>query len=388
MRSLTQAMSSLDTTTHASVPYRAVFESMPAGVLVTDAAGRVTGGNLASRRMLGEALRIGQARCCDLLGCRRPGTPLAGHCLTELALSRSEPLSEVRVDLPGGVGTASLWVSATRIGETEAAVILQLRSGVPGDRRRRSEPHWMDRPQIQLFTLGRTRLESDGPLAGEWLAHRPGEVLKYLVCHRGRTVSCEELLETLWPAGRAAPTNVRQAVHTLRDRLEPTRAKHGSSSFVTASRGGYALVRDNLWIDADDFELSARSGLAAAQAGDHGSAEPALERAAALHGGEFLADDPYAEWAFVERERLRELAAQVLRALGHAKVAAGDLETGAEHLQRLAELEPFDLDAQRDVLALMLRRGRHGDAHRRYEVVRRRFRRTFGEDPDLTLNNL
>jgi len=78
----------------------------------------------------------------------------------------------------------------------------------------------------------------------------------------------------------------------------------------------------------------------------------------------------------------------VLRALGHLKLAAGEIDAGAAQLQRLAELEPFDLDAQRDVLALMLRQGRHGDAHRRYEVVRRRFRRTFGEDPDLVLSEL
>lgn len=140
--------------------------------------------------------------------------------------------------------------------------------------------------------------------------------------------------------------------------------------------------------DADDFEHSAQAGLAAARGGDAELAEPALTRAAALYGGDFLADEPYAEWAFAERERLRELAGKVLRALGHSKLKAGESEVGTAQLQRLAELEPVDLDAQRDVLALMLRRGRHGDAHRRYEVVRRRFRRTFGEDPDLVLSDL
>jgi len=66
----------------------------------------------------------------------------------------------------------------------------------------------------------------------------------------------------------------------------------------------------------------------------------------------------------------------------------GDLEGAGELLQRLAELEPYDMDAQRDLLALLLRRGRHADAHRRYEVVRRRYRRAFGEDPDLELAGL
>ncbi|MDP9383669.1 MAG: winged helix-turn-helix domain-containing protein [Actinomycetota bacterium] len=372
------------------VPYRAVFEFLPSGVLVTNATSHLTGANLTARNLLGAFLAGDDLTCCELLGCRRPGTPLADHCITQLALERPEPLPEVRVDVAReGAAPASFWVSATSIGNADAAVIVQLRPGVVGDRRRRTEPHWTAGPRLRVFTLGRTRLESsEAALSGEWLSHRPGEVLKYLVCERTRVVPIDELLEVLWPQGRAAATNVRQAVHTLRDRLEPQRAKHGQSPFVAARKGGYELERANLWIDADDFEASARAGLSAAQSADLEMAEPALARAAALYRGDFLADDPYAEWAFAERDRLRDLAAQVLRAFADLRIDAGDLETACEHLQRLAELEPFDLDAQRDLLALLMRRGRHADAHRRYEVVRRRYKRAFGEEPDLVLAEL
>ena len=375
---------------HQPVPYRAVFEFLPSGVLVCDAQGHVTGANLTSRRLLGDVMGREGVRCCDLVGCRKPGTPLASHCITELALSRPEPLPEVRVDIATREGgPASVWVTAAPIGDAESAVILQLRQGVVGDRRRRTEPHWMVGPRLRVFTLGRTRLETgEGPLAGEWLSHRPGEVLKFLICERSRTVTVDEMLETLWPPGRAAATNVRQAVHTLRDRLEPRRPKHGRSSFVTARKGGYELEAAHIWIDVDDFELSARAGLAAAHASDSEMAEPALARAATLYRGDFLADEPYAEWAFAERDRIRDLAAQTLRALATLRMDGGDLEGAGELLQRLAELEPYDMDAQRDLLALMLRRGRHADAHRRYEVIRRRYRRAFGEDPDLELAGL
>ena len=370
------------------VPYRAVFEFLPSGVLVTGSTGHVTGANLTSRKLLGAALEQDGLRCCDLLGCRQPGTPLAEHCITELSLSRPEPLPEVRVDVTGVDGDTpiSVWVAASPIGDADAAVILQLRPGVAGDRRRRTEPHWIAGPKLRVYTLGRTRLEtSEGPLTGEWVGHRPGEVFKYLVCERARTVPIDELLETLWPTGRAAATNARQAVHTLRDHLEPSRSKHGTSSFVVARKGGYGLDASNLWIDADDFEASARAGLAAAQSADAELAEASLTRAAALYRGDFLADEAYAEWAFGERDRLRDLAAQVLRALAVLRLDAGELEAAGEQLQRLAELEPYDLDAQRDLIALLVRRGRHADAHRRFETVRRRYKRAFGEEPDLEL---
>lgn len=374
---------------HQPVSYRAVFEYLPSGVLVTDAHGRLTGANSCSLALLGDALGRDQLRCCDLLGCRRPGTPLADHCITELALSRSEALPEIRVEVPSDGDALSVWVTGRSTGEVEPTVILQLRPGVVGDRRRRTEPHWMMGRELRVYTLGRTRLESgEGPLAGEWLSHRPGEVLKYLICQRTRVVPIDELLETLWPSGRAAPTNVRQAVHTLRDRLEPRRAKHGRSSFVSVRRGGYELETANLWIDADDFVASARAGLAACHGRELEAAERALTRASALYKGDFLADEPYAEWAFAERDRLRDLAAKVLKTLATMKLAAGDLDLAAEHLQRLAELEPYDLEAQRELLGLMIRRGRHADAHRRYEIVRRRYRRAFGEDPDLDLAGL
>jgi DNA-binding SARP family transcriptional activator len=374
------------------IPYRAVFEFSPSGIVITNARSEVQGANLGARRMLGPALERDRLRCCDLFDCRRASTPLADHCITELALERPGPLPEVRVDIPSRGGTAgSVWLTAAAIGGTDASVIIQLRPGVVGDRRRRTEPHWMGGPQLRVYALGRTRIESgEGPIAGEWLGHRPGQVLKYVICNRDRVIPAEELIEAFWPQalGPKGATSVRQAIHTLRDRLEPERERHGASSFVAARPGGYEIERGTVWIDADDFEESVRTGLAAIARSEAETAEVALTRAVALYRGDFLSDEPYAEWAFAERDRLRDLAGQALRGLATAKSDAGDLEGATEQLHRLAELEPLDMDVQRDLLALLLRRGRHAEAHRRHEIVRRRYRRTFGEEPPFDLSEL
>ena len=78
----------------------------------------------------------------------------------------------------------------------------------------------------------------------------------------------------------------------------------------------------------------------------------------------------------------------MLRGQAWLQQAAGDEEAAAEHLQALVELEPLDLPAQRELIALMLRRGRHSEALRRYELVRRRYKRTFGCEPGFTLSDL
>jgi DNA-binding SARP family transcriptional activator len=363
------------------VPYRAVFEFFPGGIVVVDARGEVTGTNLGAKRLLRGLIDRPKLRCCDLFDCRRAGTPLADHCITELALGHAGPLPDVRIDLPAP-GAGSVWVTAAPFGGTEQSVVFQVRPGVVGDRRRRTQPHWMGGPQLRVFTFGRTRVESgEGPLAGEWLGHRPGHVLKYLITHRERVVPSDELVEVFWPkAGPRGVTSVRQAVHTLRERLEPDRAKHAQSAFVAARSGGYELERSTMWIDADDFEMSVREGLKAILQGDLETGEAALTRATGLYRGEFLAEEAYVEWALAERDRLRDLAAQALRALAEVKETLGDLEGATEHLQRLAEVEQYDLEIQRDLIALLLRRGRHPDAARRHQLVRNRYRKAFGED--------
>jgi DNA-binding SARP family transcriptional activator len=364
----------------AAVPWQEVFDALPAAALVLGPDGGLVACNPAARVLLGPLGKPG-VRCCRFLGCRPPGEGPAAGCVSELARAGEGALAERQVQLHDG---AAAWLSAAAAGGGHVVVMLHRLAG-PAGLAREELP-----PPLRVRTLGRTRIEGDAdPVDDEWLGHRPGQLLKYLVCERGRVVPLEQLIEVFWPnAGRAGASSVRQAIHTLRDRLEPERPKGKPSGYVVARTGGYELAPGRVWIDADDFEAHARTGLQALQQGEAERADASLTAAAHAYGGDFLADEPYAEWALVERERLRELAAQVLRGLAGLKLSAGDDAAAAEHLQRLAELEPFDLEAQRELIALLLRRGRHSEALRRYELVRRRYKRAFGTEPGFTLAQL
>jgi len=354
-----------------------VLEHLPAGVVVLDAEGRLAQGNLAAQRLLGTLPEDGSAGCCELVGCRRPGTPLEARCISESVRTGGAPIGELLVQTPGG----GAWLTAAPI---EGGVVLMLRTcagaAAGADER------------LRIRVLGPMQLEAGGAvLEGDWLAHRPGQVLKYLVAARGRLVTADELLAALWPQtdGTPAATNVRQAVHALRDRMEPGRERQAPSRFVVGRRGGgYELAGGMVVVDADVFTAAAEAGLTALRDGDTGRAEAALTRAASLYRGDFLADEGDAEWVLAERGRLRSLAGRVLRALAGIRVRSGELEAASEHLQRLAELEPLDVEAQRQLLTLLLRRGRRSEAARRYEVVCRRFRRAFGEEPSFELSEL
>jgi DNA-binding SARP family transcriptional activator len=354
------------------VAWESAFEALPEAALALDGEGRLLAANGAARVVLGRSAQPGVS-CCALLGCR------PGACVTAHALAGEQPQHQVQLE-----DGAIAWASPVATAAGQVVVTLHRLAG-PAGLPREDLP-----PRLVVRALGRTSIESGGDAAAEeWLGHRPGQVLKYLVCERGRVVPLEELLEVFWPhAGRAGASNVRQAIHTLRDRLEPDRPRGRASGYVVARAGGYELAPGRVAIDADDFEARARTGLDALHRGDAEHAEAALTAAARAYGGNFLADEPYAEWALAERERLRDLAAQVLRGLAGLKRAAGDDDAAADHLHRLVELEPLDLEAQRELLVMMLRRGRHSEAARRYELVRRRYKRTFGTEPDFTLADL
>lgn len=369
-----------------------VFERFPFGLLITDASSAVLAANPSAQAQLrvDGGAPLTEETCCHLIGCRRLDGPLGGECLSVLALRAVEPLPEVRMDLPTAAGRppTAVWVSAAAIGD--GAALLQLRPADARDRRRRTEPHWLNGPALRVRTLGRTSVSSaEGPIDGAWLGQLPGQLLKYLVCRRGRVAHADEILTHFWPeGGRGAVVNLRHAVFSLRKRLEPARQRHSTSSFVIARDGGYELDRRVIAIDADDFESAADEGLRAHARGEHERARETLERAARLFGGEFLTEEPYVDWALAERDRLHEIACRVFRALDEGCRAVGDRPAAVEALIRLAELEPFDGTAQRTLLGLLVDLDRRSEAVRRYRHLRTRWLEAFGEPPDFQVRSL
>jgi DNA-binding SARP family transcriptional activator len=328
--------------------------------------------------------------CCELFGCRAPGGPLEHGCLSELARAANAPLPEIRVDLPRGATLSAAWAMAAPFDSGPIKVLVELRPSDRRDRRRRNSPQWVPPSRLQIFTLGRTIVETpEGVLTGPWLGQRPGQVLKYLMCERRRSVSAEEIAEALWPGGeQRTANNVRYLIYTLRERLEPDRAKREPSRFILAEPGGYRLNLEAVDMDADQFERSATAGLTRFTRGDLEQADELLRSAISLYLGDFLAEERYAIWAFAERDRLRDLASEVLSALGTIHRAAGDLGAASLYLDRLADMHPFDAGIQREAISVAIARGRHTVARRRYAGLRRRLVEEFGHEPPFDLADI
>ena len=71
-----------------------------------------------------------------------------------------------------------------------------------------------------------------------------------------------------------------------------------------------------------------------------------------------------------------------------AQISGGRLVGAADHLQRLAQLEPFDSHVHQMLIEVCLRRGRRTEALRHYHALRARLYRAFGEQPDFELTSV
>jgi DNA-binding SARP family transcriptional activator len=241
-------------------------------------------------------------------------------------------------------------------------------------------------PTLRVYVLGELRVEiPDGDRDRAWLDQRPGQLLRYLVCQRARFAPADEIVEALWPRSDVrADENVRYLVHQLRRRLEPDRPPRGESSSIECRRGAYALS-DSVVVDAYRFEGLVSDGAAGCANGDDEVALAWIDEALALYRGDFLADEPYADWAIFERDRLRGLLETALKAAAGVSERAGDLERASSYVRRLAELVRYDSDVQLWLLSLCLKCGRRTEALRRYDAFRARLIRDFGEEPEFDL---
>ena len=70
------------------------------------------------------------------------------------------------------------------------------------------------------------------------------------------------------------------------------------------------------------------------------------------------------------------------------RLDTGDLDGAVPLVDRLADLQPYDMGVHRRRIGLSLMRGRRSDAVRQYEALRVRMERVFQERPTFALSDV
>ena len=195
---------------------------------------------------------------------------------------------------------------------------------------------------VRNFLLRSFQLVRNGTpiVEGAWHTKQARQLLKILLDQRGKVVSRDRLIEALWPAADPAKsaTTLRTAINALRNTLEPERPPYTPSTYIVAHAPGYKFqLTDDVWVDVIAFE-----GLLdqAEQAAHPQQRQKLLSEAIALYWDDYLPDDLYADWAFLERERLQERYLNALAQLAELQAGQGAYERAIASLRRVLSRDP------------------------------------------------
>jgi DNA-binding SARP family transcriptional activator len=214
-------------------------------------------------------------------------------------------------------------------------------------------------------------------------------LLAYLVSHRDRVFSREQLAGLLWPERDpdAARHALRQAIYNLKSALPGT----GDRPLLLSDSLGIQLnPLAGFWVDVTHFEEALRRGR------ERDSLDPhQLSAAAQLYRGDFLAGfyvknggEAFEEWMVTEQERLREAAIDGLRTLIDIYSRRGEYRIGIHFARRLMSIEPLSEEVCRDLMRMCSRAGRRNLALAEYERLHKRLRSELGVDPLRETRNL
>ena len=237
-------------------------------------------------------------------------------------------------------------------------------------------------PRVHVGLLGGIVLQVDGHARREPVPGPLGRIaLAYLVLHRDRPVSSDELAEALW--GENLPgaweSSLRGIVFRLRRALDAA-GLTGSEVLENRFRCYRLHLPNGATVDTEQARNlldTARPALAAGllQEGARAAAD-----AAALSEADFLPGAPGA-WAEQRQADFRLFHLSCLEVLSEASTAAGDYAAAATAAEQAIARMPFLEQAH-----VLLMRAHHGagkraEAVRAYERCKEVLRRDLGVDP-------
>jgi len=236
-------------------------------------------------------------------------------------------------------------------------------------------------PIITVHLLGDLRVAFGDGAVKAWASGRGRAVFQYLVVHRHNRVQRDRLMSIFWPGAspEAARNSLNVAIHGLRRTL---RTVAGDRTVLIHQNGAYFIDPAlDVWVDVEVFEDRLKSAHQHLIREELTRAKADFEAAIELYGGDFLADDPYEEWALVTREQLRLSYLDCLDQLSRLRFNSGDYSGCIELCSKILACDNCREDAHRRLMRSYSRQGQLQLALRQYHTCAAILRRELRLSP-------
>ncbi len=237
---------------------------------------------------------------------------------------------------------------------------------------------------MRFQVLGPLKAEIDGtdvPIAGV----RSRALLATLLLNAGATVSCRELIASLW--GLDAPPTALSSLRNLVGRLRETLGDSAARRLRTVGPG-YLIEVNRDELDLLEFAELCAKGRAAHEQGQWPACADTLRNALGLWTGEPFDGITGSVQIADACHRLEEQRLQALRWCIDAELELGRHEDAIAELRSLTGLHPLDEHFHGQLMTALYRSGRQADALAVYRNVRELISDELGVEPGPALRRL
>lgn len=286
-----------------------------------------------------------------------------------------------RARVPSGAGVPGVAARHDTTPTSAAWILRQADRAASSSRRAMRATASRPPPDVTAHLLGEFSVAIRDHPVDSWASGRGRAVFEYLLVHRHSKVRRDRLMTVFWPDSSydAARNSLHVAIHGLRQSLRTADA----DTAVVVHRDHAYLIDPALevWLDIEAFEERLKSAHQHLASAEPVRAQADFEAAICLYQGEFLADDPYEEWAAAQREHLRLCYLESLDRLGMLRLDAADYAGCIDVCLKLLACDNCREDAHCRLMRCYSRQGQVQLALRQYHSCAGALRSELSVDP-------
>jgi len=231
---------------------------------------------------------------------------------------------------------------------------------------------------IRVYTLGRFSVKTGDDASVTRKKSKPLEMLKAIIAHGGRQVSCDKIMSALWPyaEGDTARRSFDTTLHRLRKLL-------GNDRAITLNNGLLTLDTNYIWVDAWAFDRLAGQILKLSRQTNNDVNQLIRQQNELLeyYQGPFLGQEYERPWTLGYRERLHQRLIRTLNQLGNYWINQKMWDVAVACYEYGINTDPLLETFYQKLMHLYLKLNRHADTATTYQRCRKALAFNLGVTP-------